>query len=82
NGVHVSHWPDFDAQKAKMDAITIPVQINGKVRASFVIPAEKVADEQFVVAMATALPELEKFIAGVEIKKKIYIAGKIVSLVV
>ncbi len=81
-GVHTSQWPEFDAQKAKTDAITIPVQINGKVRSSFVIPADKVNDEAFVVATAVALPELEKFIAGAEIKKKIYILGKIVSLVV
>ncbi len=82
NGVHISQWPNFDADKAKMDAVTIPVQINGKVRASFVIPADLVADEEYVVATAISLPELEKFIAGAEIKKKIYVAGKIVSLVI
>ncbi len=81
-GVHISSWPEFDANKAKTDEITIPVQVNGKVRAQFVISADKVADETFILETAVALPELEKFIAGKEIKKRIYIAGKIVSLVV
>lgn len=81
-GVHTSDWPDFDQEKAQADEVIIPVQINGKVRAQLTISVDKIMDEQFVIENALNLPDLEKYILDKEIKKKIYISGKIVSLVI
>jgi len=82
DGVHISDWPDYDAQKAKADEITIPVQINGKVRSKLVIEADKVEDKEFVLSQVQSIDEIQKYIKGQEIKKKIYVPGKIISLVV
>lgn len=81
-GVHLTDWPEYDPQKAQADEVTIPVQVNGKVRAQLVIAADLVSDQATVLEQATQLPELEKYIAGKDLKKKIYIPGKIISLVV
>ncbi|GIK83386.1 MAG: leucine--tRNA ligase [Patescibacteria group bacterium] len=82
NGVHITVWPEFDPNKAQSDTVMIPVQINGKVRAQLSVSAETASDQQVVLNQAIALPELKKYLEGKEIKKKIYVAGKIISLVV
>lgn len=82
SGVHISRWPEFDSAKVMSQNITIPVQINGKVRAQLAVEAEMVADEAYVLEQAMAMPELAKYLEDAAIKKKIYISGKIISLVV
>jgi leucyl-tRNA synthetase len=70
-----SPWPVFDAAAAKADTIEIPVQINGKLKAKFVAPADSSQDQ--LKSMALALPEL----AGVTPKKVIVVPGKLVNVV-
>ena len=82
SGIHVQSWPEFDPQKAVLDEIVIPVQIAGKVRAELLISQDQANDQEFVLQKALELPDLEKYIAGKKKKKKIYVPGKIVSLVV
>ncbi len=82
SGIHISRWPEFDQDKATEDEVIIPVQINGKVRAQLSISASNVSDKELVLQQAIALDELQKYLEGVEIKKKIYVPGKIISLVV
>jgi len=81
-GVHQTKWPEFSQELAKDDLITIPVQINGKVRAQLEVIADKVEDEKAILDMAEGLESIKKYIDGQEIKKKIYIKGKILSLVI
>jgi leucyl-tRNA synthetase len=82
DGVHISSWPDFDEEKAKADKVTIPVQINGKVRAQLVIDVNKMQDKEYILESAVVLADLEKYLKGQEIKKKIYVPGKIISFVI
>ncbi|MBP7700924.1 leucine--tRNA ligase [Candidatus Woesebacteria bacterium] len=81
-GIHKSRWPEFSQELAKDDLLNIAVQINGKVRAQIQIDAEKVDDEHFVVAEALKTEGIIKYLDGKELKKKIYVRGKIISLVV
>jgi leucyl-tRNA synthetase len=72
-------WPKFDPVLAKEEEIEIAVQVNGKVRARIVVPADMPEDE--VKAAALADP---KVIAGLEGKqpvKVIYVKGKLVNIV-
>lgn len=82
SGVHSETWPTFDLDKTIVDEVTIPVQINGKIRAQFVVSASKVGDEKDILDNAKKLTEIQKYIEGKQIKKQIYIQGKIVSFVV
>jgi leucyl-tRNA synthetase len=73
-------WPKYDAALAKEEEIEIPVQVNGKLRGRIVVPAD--ADEAFVLERALADEKVKAAIAGKQIVKKIYVAGKMVNLVV
>ena len=51
-------WPEFDAVAAKADEVEIPVQVNGKLRAKFLISPD--ASEDALKAAALALPALKR----------------------
>jgi len=80
--VHTSSWPVFDPELAKAQAVIIPVQINGKVRAQLEVASEDIADEDGILERARTTEEIQKYLQGKEIKKEIYVPGKIINLVV
>ena len=78
--IHLEAWPDYDEKLLVDTTLRIPVQINGKVRDTIEIPAD--SGEAEVRAAATAGPKVKEYLAGKEIKKFIYIPGKMVSIVI
>jgi len=72
-------WPKFDPELAKEEEIEIPVQVNGKLRGKIVVAPGTPEEEIFAKALAD--PNVQSFIAGKQIVKKIY-TGKLVSIVV
>lgn len=84
NTIHKSEWPKADESLIQQDEIILPIQINGKLRGYLKIsPAElsSLSKEQ-IQAMAMALPSIQKRLEGQEIKKFIYVPGKIANLVI
>ena len=52
-------WPDYDAELAKAEELEIPVQLNGKLIARLVVPAEA-SDEELKAQLHNALLEYRK----------------------
>jgi len=75
-----STWPQHDEQYLVEDSVTVVVQVNGKVRATISVAPD--ADQDAVMSIAEADPSVLKWIQGKEIKKKIYVAGKVCNIVV
>ncbi len=73
-------WPKYDAELAKEDEVEIPVQINGKLRGKVVVPAGSA--ETLVVERALADEKVQALLADKQIVKKIYVADKMLNLVV
>jgi leucyl-tRNA synthetase len=73
-------WPEADARYLVEDLITVVVQVNGKVRDQLEIPAD--AEEAWVKEQALASEKVQRWLAGKELEKAIYVRGKLVSLVV
>ena len=73
-------WPVADQSAMVEDEKLIVVQINGKVRGKFVVPAD--ADQDFVVSQAKQEPNIQKYLSDVAIRKVIYVPGKLLNLVV
>jgi leucyl-tRNA synthetase len=78
--IHISAWPSYDEAKLLVDEITIGVQVNGKLRGEITISRDE--SEEVIKERACALESVQKFIGDTEIKKVIYVAGRIVSIVV
>lgn len=78
--VALQKWPDYSEAMLKDESITIPVQVNGKLRANIVIPID--AQNDCVLQIAMNNEKIRQLIADKEVRKKIYIKNKIVNLVV
>ncbi len=73
-------WPKFDPAKCVEATIELPVQINGKVRATVRVPRE--ADAGTVLGLAKTDPAVRKYTEGRALVKEIFVPGRIVTLVV
>ena len=74
------HWVDYDEAKCVDDEIEIVAQINGKVRAKLMIPAEIKAAE--AIELAKKDPAIAAAIEGKNVVKELYVKGRLVNIVV
>ncbi len=73
------HWPAYDPALIASDTVTYAVQVNGKLRGTVDMPADAVKEE--VVEAARKQENVAKYLVG-EVKKEIFVAGKLVGFVV
>ena len=73
-------WPEYDESKCVDNEIEIAVQVNGKVRDRFTVPAD--IDAQSAIAAAKELEKVKEFTDGMAFIKELYVPGKLVNLVV
>ncbi|CAM6102504.1 unnamed protein product [Calypogeia fissa] len=73
-------WPEAKEEYWKEDSIVLPVQTNGKMRGTIEVAVD--ADEESVFAAVLESGKFAKFLEGKSIKKKIYVSGRILNLIV
>lgn len=73
-------WPSYDEDKLSFDSFEMPVQINGKVRATVMMDKEASKDD--AIKSAQEDNNIKSYIEGKEIRKIIYVPGKILNIVV
>jgi leucyl-tRNA synthetase len=80
NSVFTAQWPSFDEKWLVDEEIEIAIQINGRVRARFVIAADSSSED--ALQAAKCHPEMVEWFAGKEIVKEIYVPGRLANFVV
>ena len=80
SSIHNQKWPEYDQKLVKEDIITLVVQINGKVRAK--VETEIGIQEEKAKALAISQGSVKKWIQGKDIKKVIFIPGKLINIVI
>jgi len=73
-------WPQVDESALVEDEKLIVVQVNGKVRAKLTVAADASAEQVEQIAFEQEM--VQKYTEGKEIRKKIYVPGKILNIVV
>ncbi len=73
-------WPAYDESKTVADTVQMAVQVNGKVRANILVPAD--ADDGAIIAAAQADPKVQKFTEGMALVKTIVVPKRLVNLIV
>lgn len=73
-------WPTVREDALTRNTLTLVVQVNGKLRGRIDVPAD--ADQDVVLGMARAEPQVAKFLEGMVEKKAIVVPNKLVNLVV
>jgi leucyl-tRNA synthetase len=72
-------WPSYDPKLVIEDVITLPVQVNGKMRGTIVLGKE--AQENEALQQARELSTVQNALSGLAIKKIIYVPGRILNLI-
>ena len=73
-------WPQFDAELAKDQVITIAIQVMGKTRGTLDIAPG--SDQTSIESLARAIPSVANQIEGKQIRKVIFVKDKILNFVV
>lgn len=79
DSIHTSSWPEYDSAYLVSTTITMAVQINGKLRGQIEVAAD--TSKEDIIEAAKADTKVVPHLAGKEIKKSIYVPGKLVNFV-
>ncbi len=77
--VHLERYPEPDERALAVEEITLVVQVNGKVRARIAAPAG--IGEEAAMELAMADPNVRAHLDGKEIRKRIFVADKLLNVV-
>ncbi|XP_059285940.1 leucine--tRNA ligase, chloroplastic/mitochondrial [Lycium ferocissimum] len=80
NSLAYEPFPKADAAYLKESTVVLPVQINGKTRGT--IQVEETCTEEEAFRLASLDTKLSKFLDGQSIRKRIYVQGKILNIVI
>lgn len=73
-------WPKYDDSKLSLDEFEMPVQVNGKMRGKVMMSMDASKDDAIEVAKSDN--NIASHIENKEIRKIIYVPGKILNIVV
>ena len=74
-----ARWPDYDEAKLAVNRIQVPVQVNGKLRATVTVATGAAQDQ--VQELAAADAAVSRHLEGVEIRKVIYVPDRLINFV-
>lgn len=78
--VAAQRWPQYDPALIVSDRLTIPIQVNGKLRSKIEVPADWT--EEQIKNYAKDDPKVLEWIAGKTITKEVYVTKKLLNFVV
>ncbi|MBM3946303.1 MAG: leucine--tRNA ligase [SAR202 cluster bacterium] len=78
--VHRQPWPAWDESLIVAETITLVVQVNGRVRDRLTVPASMTEADAKQAALASA--NVQKFLAGQQVRNIVYVPGRLVNVVV
>lgn len=78
--IFLQAWPKYDELLAKDEEVEMVVQVNGRVRDRLMVASDVTEDE--VKETALESEKIKVFTGGKEIKKIIFVPGKLINIVV
>ncbi len=80
DSIHKQSWPKYDKKLIKDDMITLVIQVNGRVRDK--IEVEIDISEEKAKELAISSQNVKKWIQNKEIKKVIFVPGRLINIVI
>lgn len=78
--IHNQHWPKYDSKLVREEVITLVIQINGKVRDKIEVEAD--ISEEEAKKLTLKREKVKRWIEGKEIKKIVFVPGKLINIVI
>jgi len=79
--VHTSAWPKYDPKYLQVEEVAIAVQVDGRFRAQIQLNAKNSKLKKEVEKMAKDDQKVSKYILGRQIKKTVFVEGKLINFV-
>jgi leucyl-tRNA synthetase len=80
--IHRAEWPVHDPSKIVEDTVSIIVQVNGKLRGTVKFSKDKATNKDAVLKSIKSEVSVAKWLEGKEVRKVIFVPGKLVNFVV
>ena len=80
NSIHLSTWPSWDPKLIVDEEVKIMIQVNGKVRGEVLTSTDTLEEE--IKQKALSQESVKKYTEGKNIKKIIYVKGRLINIVV
>jgi len=80
SSIHLEAWPKFDPKKLFSDYVKLPIQINGKVKATMEFRRDISEEEARKLALADS--NILKFVSGKNIKRVVYVKNRVMNIVI
>jgi leucyl-tRNA synthetase len=80
NSIHLQDFPKYNSDLEIDTEINLPIQINGKLIS--VIKVKKDVTENEVLEVAKGNEKVSKMLENIQIKKVVFVPGKILSLII
>lgn len=78
--IHREKWPSFEENLTRDETIILAISVNGKLRDTISVTADIPKDE--AVKLARESEKIQKWLEGKEIRKEIFVPGRMVNLVI
>jgi leucyl-tRNA synthetase len=78
--IFLEKWPEYDPKLIKEEIVTLVIQVNGKVRDRIEVEAD--ISEEKAKGVAISRKKIQNWIEGKEIKKVIFVPGKLINIVI
>jgi leucyl-tRNA synthetase len=82
SSIHLTDWPQYQAKYLIDEMVSIAIQVNGKLRDTIQVQNDKVGEQKGVEESAKLAPKISKYLEGQQIRKIIYIKGKLINFVI
>jgi len=80
--IHASLWPKYDPELIVAEEVILVVQVNGKIRDQIIVQSSKSKVQSEVEKLARQREKVQKYLAGQEVKKVVFVPGKLINFVI
>jgi leucyl-tRNA synthetase len=77
--IHQVSWPQYDPVALARETISLPVQVNGRVRDQ--IQLARTLPEAEIQQLALASEKVQRFLVGLTVSRIVYVPGRLVNVV-
>lgn len=78
--VHGQMWPEYSESYLTSETITLPIQINGKLRGTIEVALDE--SEEKIVERVKGLEKITAYLNSGELKKIIFVKGRMINFVI
>lgn len=80
DSIHQQPWPEASAELAAVNRVELPVQVNGRLRATIWLPVNAPVEE--ARAAAAADPKVHQFLQHARIERVYYVPDRVINFIV